>query len=138
VRSSGQRVDHYFETLGAAHSHNVARAFAASSIAPTGSDVVAGVMWGGCYLAATAAADTRSSLILVDPDSADPVRSAELPGTRIAFVDDLVNSGTDFRLCERLAAAAGMSASFHALYSPHARAALDQHDVTITHQLVRP
>ena len=139
VRSSGERVDHYFETLGAAHTHDVAQAFAATL--PTVVDAVAGVMWGGCYLAAVAAVRAGSRLVLVDPDGLDPSCVLGVgEGGRIsdvAFVDDLVNSGTDFRRCERLAANSGTRASFHALYSPHARADLDRHPVAIGHRLVR-
>ncbi|WP_297610401.1 hypothetical protein [Nocardia sp.] len=135
VRSSGERVDHYFETLAAAHTYDVAALFADTLGGRP--DLVAGVMWGGCYLAAVAATRRGAQLTLVDPDGLDPA-AALGPGIgSVAFLDDLVNSGTDFRRCERLAAHTGARATFHALYSPHARADVDRHPVAIGHRLVR-
>lgn len=136
VRSSGEVAQYYFETLKPAHMHNVAAGFA-HMISEHRSDAIAGVMWGGCYLAAVAAAASGAGLLFVDPDAAAP--DARLPGaiSSAGFVDDLINTGTDFRLCERIAAANNVSPAFHALYSVHLRAHLEHHEVVIGHRLVR-
>jgi orotate phosphoribosyltransferase len=134
VRSSGERVDYYYETLGAAHTYRVAAAFADALVGRP--ELVGGVMWGGCYLAAVAAVRTGARLTLIDPDGLEP--AAELPrAATVAFFDDLVNTGTDMRRCEMLAERAGAGASFHALYGFRDRPRLEHHDVAVGHRLER-
>jgi orotate phosphoribosyltransferase len=134
TRSSGETASFYWETLGAAHNYQLAAAWA-DRPSLVGIDAVAGIMWGGCYVAAVAAARIGARLLLVDPDAARPDVTWLRPPRDVAFVDDLVNSGTDMRLCERMAAHNGSEARFLALYSMHETARLEAHDVDIAHRL---
>jgi orotate phosphoribosyltransferase len=139
VRSSGERAPYYFETLGAAHRYDVAASHADVAIADgLRADLVAGIMWGGCYLAAVLAARSGSRLMIIDPDAARPEVRLREPAARITIVDDLVNSGTDMRLCERIAAHNNSRATFCALYSVHSAVSLERHDVRIACRLVAP
>lgn len=98
TRSSGEQASYYVETLTAAYSYDVAATYA-DSILDTGHEVVAGVAWGGTFLAATFASRLGRRLVLVDPAVTDDCPSDAFRGRDVLLVDDLVNRGAAIRRC---------------------------------------
>jgi orotate phosphoribosyltransferase len=92
VRSSGEVVDHYIETLEAAFNFDVASTFARRHVASA--PYFAGVAWGGVYLAAVAAQRFCSHLLAVDPSRAFATSAQPRLDGAVVLVDDLINTGS--------------------------------------------